>query len=112
MIFDFVIPKRPVSFQTSNNKNLTAWKNYVYGYAFREWRGRPVTDKAFRFTVVYLCDENPPDINNIIKPIEDVLCGLVYPDDNSVIDVDGHTRYLSDGISIIELPEKTARSVL
>lgn len=108
MVFEFIVPRRPVSFQTTNRGNLSLWKDYVYGYAFREWRGTPVTDRFFRFSIVFLCDEEPPDINNVIKPIEDVLCGLVYPDDNSVLSVDGHTRFFSEPFDVASVPGKLA----
>lgn len=106
MEFDFIVPKRPVSFQTTNKDNLQQWKDYVYGYAFREWNSKPITNRYFRFTIIFLCDENPPDINNVIKPIEDVLCGLVYPDDDAVLSVDGHTRFFDEEIDISSLPDK------
>jgi hypothetical protein len=106
MEFEFVVPKRPVSFQTDNKDNLRVWKDYVYGYAFRAWKGSPIVNEYFRFSIVFLCEEEPPDINNIIKPIEDVLCGLVYPDDSSVISVDGHTRFFSEPFDITIVPEK------
>lgn len=64
-----------------------------------------MANKNLKFTLVYLCESDPADINNIIKPIQDSLNGLVYPDDSAVIDVDGHMRYLSDPIDMTNLPE-------
>jgi crossover junction endodeoxyribonuclease RusA len=109
--FDFIVPRRPVSFQCKDRNNLNDWKDYVYGRALNEWKRTPILNQKFRFSVVYLCESDPPDINNIIKPIEDVLIGLVYPDDSHVLDVDGHTRFFDSGIDIVNLPEKLQRAV-
>jgi hypothetical protein len=41
---------------------------------------------------VYLSDEYPPDTDNIIKPIQDALEGIVIVDDILVSDVQSHRR--------------------
>lgn len=66
--------------------------------------GSPIQDTNLQLTLVYLCDDYPPDIDNIIKPIQDALVGLVFEDDNLVSDVDSHRRFLSDPIDFINLP--------
>ncbi len=64
----------------------------------------PVSLPALRFTIVYLCDESPADIDNIIKPIQDALVGLVFEDDFLVSDVDSHRRFLDEPIDVTNLP--------
>lgn len=64
----------------------------------------PVSSPPLRFTIVYLCDESPADIDNIIKPIQDALVGLIFYDDCLVSDVDSHRRFLSEPIDITDLP--------
>ncbi|MEI6429660.1 MAG: RusA family crossover junction endodeoxyribonuclease [Pseudanabaena sp. ELA607] len=104
--FEFLIPKRPVSLQTKNRKNLQAWKSFVRGEAAKLWVNGtpPVSLPALRFTIVYLCDESPADIDNIIKPIQDALVGLVFEDDFLVSDVDSHRRFLDEPIDVTSLP--------
>lgn len=104
--FEFLIPKRPVSLQTKNRKNLQAWKSFVRGEAAKLWGNGtpPVSLPALRFTIVYLCDESPADIDNIIKPIQDALVGLVFEDDFLVSDVDSHRRFLDEPIDVTSLP--------
>ncbi|WP_216626907.1 RusA family crossover junction endodeoxyribonuclease [Corallococcus exercitus] len=81
------------------------WKNYVYGRARSAWaRGLPLYGSSFRFTIVYLCGDSPADIDNIIKPIQDALVGVVFSDDSLVSDVDSHRRFISDGIDLTNLP--------
>ena len=96
--FEFLIPKRPVSLQTKSRKNLQAWKRFVRNEATKAWVADcpPVSSPALRCTIVYLCDSSPADIDNIIKPIQDALVGLVIGDDFLISDVDSHRRFLTD----------------
>jgi len=103
-LFEMLIPKRPVSHQ-ANNRSLKIWRDFVYGRARQEWKGgTPLQDVGLRFTLVYLCDDSPADVDNIIKPIQDALIGVVFADDSQVSDVDSHRRFLSDRIDITNLP--------
>jgi len=104
--FEFLIPRRPVSLQTKNRRNLQAWKSYVTCEAAKAWPPGtlPVGDSYLRLSIVYLCDSAPADIDNIIKPIQDALVGLVFRDDSLISDVDSHRRFLSDPIALAELP--------
>lgn len=104
--FEFLIPKRPVSLQTKCRKNLQAWKKFVHGEARKAWPadGQPVFSPPLRVTIVYLCDDAPADIDNIIKPIQDALVGLVFEDDFLVSDVDSHRRFLTEPIDLTSLP--------
>lgn len=104
--FEFLIPQRPVSLQASNRKNLKAWKDFVRGEAKKVWNNStlPVSSPPLRFSIVYLCDSSPPDTDNIIKPIQDALVGLIFEDDSLVSDVDSHRRFLAEPIDLITLP--------
>lgn len=106
LLFEILIPRRPVSHQAKNRENLQAWKDYIYGRVRNEWSGgTPHTKSGIRLTLVYLCDDSPADIDNIIKPIQDALVGIVYADDSLISDVDSHRRFLSDAIDITNLPQ-------
>ena len=111
-LFELLLPRRPLSYQAKNSENKQAWKDYVYGRAFAVWRKNPISAKALRFTVVYLCESDPCDINNVIKPIQDALNSLVYADDSLIWDVTGHMRLLSDPIDIVGLPEQLQDAVI
>jgi Holliday junction resolvase RusA-like endonuclease len=103
--FEFLIPRRPVSLQTKSRKNLQAWKAAVAAEAAKAW---PAGDLPFegelRVTLVYLAGKDPADADNIIKPIQDALVGMVYKDDFSVCDIDCHRRFLSEPIDFTNLP--------
>jgi crossover junction endodeoxyribonuclease RusA len=104
-LFEMLIPKRPVSHQAKSRENLQAWKNYIYGRARSGWSGgTPYENPGLRLTLVYFCDADPADIDNIIKSIQDALVGVVYADDLLISDVDSHRRYIEDEIDLTHLP--------
>ncbi|MCC5625326.1 RusA family crossover junction endodeoxyribonuclease [Nostoc sp. CHAB 5715] len=111
--FEFLIPRRPVSLQTKKRENLQAWKNFVRVEAQKIWKDRSVIKQGdLQLTLVYLCDDFPADTDNIIKPIQDALVGLVFEDDSLVSDVESHRRFMSDPIEIKSLPSLLQRAVM
>ncbi len=63
-------------------------------------------------TLVYLCDDTPVDVDNIIKPIQDALIGLVYEDDLLIADVESHRRPLADAFDITNYPPLLVKGIL
>ena len=104
MNFEFVIPKRPVSLQTRKRENLQLWKDFVSAEAAKTWTGTVNTEMEMQLTLVYLYDNYPVDIDNIIKPIQDALQNLIYKDDTLVTDVDAHRRPLKGTTDMTHLP--------
>jgi len=102
--FEFIVPRRPLSHSARNSANKAEWKTFVHSQASVEWIGQAISSGALRFTLVYLCEEDPPDINNIIKPIQDALIGLVYTDDALIVDIQGHLRMVDAPIDVTGLP--------
>lgn len=101
--FEFLIPKRPLSHQAKDSAHKQDWKKFVHARAFRDWTGIPINNIALKFTLVYLCEQDPADINNIIKPVQDALIGLVYNDDALIIDVQAHLRMTDELIEVTGL---------
>ena len=62
------------------------------------------TSGDLQMTLVYLCDLSPPDIDNIVKPIQDALAGLVFSDDALIADVESHRRSLKGTFNLTRLP--------
>lgn len=115
--FELLIPRRPVSLQCKKKQNLRLWKDYVYNLAFQKWEGLPIDGQYLHLTLVYLCRDLPDDpslldIDNIIKPIQDSLVGVVVSDDRFISDVDGHRRFLSHPIDITNLPSLLQYAIL
>jgi len=104
MYFDFLIPKRPVSLQTRKTSNLQAWKQYVRAEAEKTWTGQFFTERNIQLTLIYLYSSDPLDTDNIIKPIQDALVGLIYKDDLIISDINVHRRPFSDTFDMTLLP--------
>ena len=93
--FEFLIRSRPVSQQTRRQERLRAWKEFVRYEAGRYWTPAHVpADGPVCITLVYLYDEAALDVDNLLKPIQDALIGLVFSDDSIVTDAICRRRQL------------------
>jgi crossover junction endodeoxyribonuclease RusA len=89
--FDFVIEGPPVSHQTRNKARLRAWKQAVRTAAEQYWpAGDLPSNQDLSIVVTNFYELAAPDVDNIVKPIQDALNGLVYTDDSQITDC--HTR--------------------
>jgi crossover junction endodeoxyribonuclease RusA len=95
MNFEFIIPKRPVSSQTKKRNSLNRWKNYVRAEAEKHWQGELSKDVALHLTLGFFYKEDILDVDNIVKPIQDALVGLVYEDDALITDLLAHRHRVS-----------------
>ena len=68
------------------------------------WTGVPYSRIDIHLTLVYLYDSDPVDTDNIIKPIQDALVGLVYDDDLLITDVEAHRRPLTGTFDLTKCP--------
>jgi crossover junction endodeoxyribonuclease RusA len=86
--FEFLIRSRPVSQQARRSRRKEVWKDFVRREAERSWGPVHVpADGPVCVTLIYLYDEVALDVDNILKPIQDALVGLVFPDDSLITDV-------------------------
>lgn len=100
--FEFVVIGTPISLQAKNRERLQAWKNFVRQAAEKSWNANPLSVGEFvELTVVYYYDATTPlDIDNIIKPIQDALIGLIYTNDSQVTDVISRKRDLNGSFRV------------
>jgi len=84
--FEFIIDGPPISAQTRNRQNLQIWKNKVNQAATLRWpSGEPPCDlDNLKITITYFYETTTPDTDNIIKPIQDALEGIVYTNDSQI----------------------------
>ena len=84
--FEFVITGPPISLQTKNRKRLQDWKIEVRQAAELSWNSenKPCKDRL-TISITYFYDTESPDVDNIIKPIQDALIGLIYEDDSQIV---------------------------
>jgi crossover junction endodeoxyribonuclease RusA len=99
--FEFTIEGPPVSSQTRRRRRLQAWKAAVHKRAVEAWPGEspPLTQDVI-LKVVYYYDGEPLDTDNMLKPIQDALVGVVYTDDALVTDVYGRRRALDGSFRV------------
>lgn len=103
--YEFVIPGRPVSVHTKDRAAYRPWQNTVATEAGRESPVvPPFWEPGVRLTIVYLFTEEPIDVDNIIKPVQDALEGVLYLDDGVVTDVQAHRRTWTDGVNDERFP--------
>lgn len=99
--FEFTIQGPPVSHQTRNRARLQQWKQDVRTAA----QARIPVDAApnpdaVQITITYYYEGDSPDVDNIIKPIQDALNGLVFVDDAQVSETKSRKRPLNGSYQI------------
>lgn len=110
-LFELLLFERPLSIRVSERARYRAWKELIRVEARRRWTGEPIRGPrrgssagGLRLTLVFLSREALIDVDNIIKPIQDALTGVVYVDDRVVTDVDSHRRFVNDLFDIERAP--------
>jgi crossover junction endodeoxyribonuclease RusA len=110
MILEFTVAGPPVSHQSHNKHGLRARREKVRTAAQAEWGPRDLLEGSLRLAVVYYHPGESVriDTDNLVKPIQDALIGLVYHDDRlitrtevSKCSIDG--EYRVRGRSLVEL---------
>ena len=87
--FEFTVEGPPVSQQAENRARLQEWRRRVHSAAVQHWaHGTVPLDGALQITVVYYYDGIVirMDNDNMVKPIQDALIGLIYADDRQITD--------------------------
>ena len=110
--FEFIIPGPPLSHQTKNRVRLQAWKRGVRNIARKKWIQRkqhgPVAHEV-SVEVIYFYDTTSPDVDNMVKPIQDALLGLIYKDDRQVMNTTGRKRNINKALRIRGISAVMAR---
>ncbi len=87
--FEFIVAGPPVSHQTRSRARLQAWIATVRAEASRRWplNQAPATSRL-KITLVYYHDAVTVrlDNDNMLKPIQDALQGVVYVNDAQITD--------------------------
>jgi crossover junction endodeoxyribonuclease RusA len=87
--FEFTVAGPPLSHQTRNRTRLAAWRRAVAAAARSRWpTGSAPHTEDLRMTIVYFHDGVAIrlDNDNMVKPIQDALNGLIYVDDRQILD--------------------------
>ena len=94
--WDFAVIGTPVSHQASSSSR-TRWKADVAAAAKAAWpAGELPLTGALQIKVTCFHDSAAPlDVDNMLKPIQDALIGIVYVDDKQLTDTHGALRDLN-----------------
>ena len=86
--FEFFVEGPPLSQQTRNSERLREWKEYVRAEAAKLWLNQTPVEVPLKLTVVYYHERQSVliDHDNMIKPIQDALAGLIYKNDRQITD--------------------------
>jgi crossover junction endodeoxyribonuclease RusA len=86
--FEFTVPGPPVSHQSRNKAKLEAWRRSVRDAAALRWGTAAALGVRLKISVCYYHEGRAVriDNDNMVKPIQDALNGLVYQDDRLITD--------------------------
>ena len=91
--WDFIVLGVPASVQSKSPTRLR-WKAVVASAARAAWPiGDPPLQDKLQIHITCYHDSAPPlDVDNMLKPIQDALIGIVYLDDDQLTDTHGYLR--------------------
>ena len=96
---EFIVLGIPASLQSRSTKKQ-AWKQQVEAAARTAWTsGSPTGDDVY-FSIETYHTGDLPDVDNMIKPIQDALVGVVYFDDDQVVATLSAKRPLAGSVII------------
>lgn len=86
--FEFTVTGRAYSHQSHNRAGLAAWRQKVTTAAAATWTAAPLAGFPLQIVVTYYHERDAVRIDgdNLLKPIQDALIGLVYEDDRLIVD--------------------------
>ena len=110
-IVEVCVHGQPVSAQTSNRPALQAWKNRIRDACRAVWERAPIESGVIIYVTHYY-ETIIGDVDDLIKPIQDALQGVVYLNDKQVRDVIGNRRPINGRFRVrhISMPLATAFS--
>jgi crossover junction endodeoxyribonuclease RusA len=84
-LFDICVHGQPISSQSKQRRLLEAWRATVRRECETAWpRDEPPLRGRIRLRVTFYFETRAGDMDNIRKPIQDALQGIVYVNDKQV----------------------------
>lgn len=105
--WDFIALGVPISVQASGTSKAR-WKGEVAAAAHAAWGADPPLDVEVLLRITYFHENAPLDVDNMIKPIQDALNGIVYVDDKQVATVVSGRSNLDGSFRVRGLSEALA----
>ncbi|HTW69445.1 MAG TPA: RusA family crossover junction endodeoxyribonuclease [Acetobacteraceae bacterium] len=90
---EFCVHGRPLSARTRRRGSLAAWRQQVRAVALAALPdGHAPYAVAVELRITLYAPRPVADMDNLIKPVQDALQGILYEDDRMVKDVSGNWR--------------------
>ncbi|MBD3381732.1 MAG: RusA family crossover junction endodeoxyribonuclease [candidate division Zixibacteria bacterium] len=110
--FEFTIEGTPISHQAKSRRLLARWRAKVRKTARKYWpRGQKPIETMICVTLTYFYKYEALDVDNMIKPVQDAMKGLVYLDDSQVTDVYSRKRKLNSSFRLLNVSPGVARGL-
>ena len=85
MHLEFVVLGPPISNQSQGSSALLNWRNVVEAEARNQWKNAPLTGNLKAVLINFHAGDKPSlDLDNMSKPILDVMQQIVYDDDRQI----------------------------
>lgn len=98
--WDFVVIGVPASSQGSSRRRAS-WKATVAAAARAAWpMEEPPLACDLQIQITFFHEDAPLDVDNMLKPIQDALIGIVYDDDKQITDTHGGRRNLNSAFRV------------
>ncbi|MFH8609131.1 RusA family crossover junction endodeoxyribonuclease [Streptomyces sp. NPDC018029] len=110
--WDVVVLGVPASVQGSSSRRRR-WKAEVANAALAAWPANdpPLTHKVLA-TITFFHVDAPLDTDNMLKPIQDALNGIVYVDDAQITDIRAGVRDVKKPFRVFGLSEALANGFM
>jgi hypothetical protein len=106
---EFCVHGRPMSGRTKSRSRLAVWQQQVRGAATAVWpAGLAPHAVAVELRITHYAPKPIADMDNLIKPIQDALQGILYVDDRVVKDVTGNWRNIDTPFRLIHMSQPLA----
>jgi crossover junction endodeoxyribonuclease RusA len=107
--FEFVVLGTPISVQ-AKPRSKNRWKALVKTSAQGDWStGTPPVTTNVKITVIYYYDGTALDTDNMLKPIQDSLIGVIYVDDCQITDISAGKRNINGSFRVKGLSPTLAK---
>ncbi len=112
--FEFIVEGPPISGQAKNRERLAAWRATVRKADAVRWHtDDPPLEESLSLTVVYYYERvTVIDNDNLVKPIQDALEGLIYTDDVLITDLVVRKTKLQGSFRVEEMSRVLAEGFL
>lgn len=104
---EFTFEGPPLSLQSKSKIRKSAYKTRVGTAAQNALpAGFTLVTGDLRIVITYYYEGTTPDIDNIIKPIQDALIGIIYADDNQIADTRSRKKEIDGSYTVrnVSLP--------